>query len=240
MGLCRFYGLRGRHIIKEKRNVAEMNYLWGFMILVGILYASFNGTLPEVTEAAINSAKEAVSLCITMMGVVSFWTGMMRIAEKAGVIEGATKKLMPFLRFLFPRIPGGHPANQYIAANMIANVFGLGWAATPAGLKAMEELAKLEEERGKPGYAPAGEGIFADGKKKGNRKSGRVASNEMCTFLILNISSLQLIPVNMIAYRSQYGSVNPAGIIAPAIVATFVSTLTAVVYCTLKDRKRRV
>ena len=254
MGLCRFYGLRGRHIIKEKRNVAEMNYLWGFMILVGILYASFNGTLPEVTEAAINSAKEAVSLCITMMGVVSFWTGMMRIAEKAGVIEGATKKLMPFLRFLFPRIPGGHPANQYIAANMIANVFGLGWAATPAGLKAMEELAKLEEERGKPGYAPAGEGIFADGKKKGNktgksggelpvsanRKSGRVASNEMCTFLILNISSLQLIPVNMIAYRSQYGSVNPAGIIAPAIVATFVSTLTAVVYCKLKDRKRRV
>ena len=85
MGLCRFYGLRGRHIIKEKRNVAEMNYLWGFMILVGILYASFNGTLPEVTEAAINSAKEAVSLCITMMGVVSFWTGMMRIAEKAEI-----------------------------------------------------------------------------------------------------------------------------------------------------------
>ncbi len=118
----------------------------------------------------------------------------------------------------------------------------------------MEELAKLEEERGTPGYAPAGEGIFADGKKKGNktdksggelpvsanRKSGRVASNEMCAFLIMNISSLQLIPVNMIAYRSQYGSVNPAGIIAPAIVATFVSTLTAVVYCTLKDRKRRV
>ncbi len=117
----------------------------------------------------------------------------------------------------------------------------------------MEELAKLEEERGTPGYAPAGEGIFPDGKKKGNKagksavelpvaangKSGRIASNEMCTFLILNISSLQLIPVNMIAYRSQYGSVNPAGIIAPVIVATFVSTLTAVVYCKGKDRKRR-
>ena len=118
----------------------------------------------------------------------------------------------------------------------------------------MEELAKLEAERGTPGYVSAGEGIFADGKKKGNKtgksgvelpvvangKSGRVASNEMCTFLILNISSLQLIPVNMIAYRSQYGSVNPAGIIAPAIVATFVSTAVAVVYCKVKDGRRRV
>ena len=104
-----------------------------------------------------------------------------------------------------------------------ANVLGLGWAATPAGLKAMEELAKLEEERGTPGYTSVDE--------------RRVASNEMCTFLILNISSLQLIPVNMIAYRQQYGSVNPAGIIAPAIVATFVSTLTAVVYCKGKNRR---
>ena len=113
-----------------------------------------------------------------------------------------------------------------------ANVLGLGWACTPAGLKAMEELAKLEEERGNPAY-------LTDGKGAGGKQE-RIASNEMCTFLILNISSLQLIPVNMIAYRSQYGSVNPAGIIAPAIVATFVSTLMAVVYCKGKDRKRRV
>ena len=110
---------------------------------------------------------------------------------------------------------------------------------TQGGLKAMEELAKLEAERGTPGFASEGGGIFAEGEKKRNKagKSGRVASNEMCTFLILNISSLQLIPVNMIAYRSQYGSVNPAGIIAPAIVATFVSTAVAVVYCKVKDRK---
>ena len=153
----------------------------------------------------------------------------------------------------FPRIPKGHPAREYIATNLIANVLGRWMGVHAAGLKAMEELAKLEEERGTPGYALAGEGIFSDGKKKGNKagksavelpvaangKSGRVASNEMCTFLILNISSLQLIPVNMIAYRQQYGSVNPAGIIGPAIVATFVSTLTAVVYCKGKGRKRR-
>ena len=126
---------------------------------------------------------------------------------------------------------------------------------TQGGLKAMEELAKLEEERETPGYAAGGKGILADERKRQNRagknggelsvvtsgKSGRIANNEMCTFLILNISSLQLIPVNMIAYRSQYGSVNPAGIIAPAIVATFISTLVAVVYCKMKNsRKRRV
>lgn len=113
---------------------------------------------------------------------------------------------------------------------------------TQGGLKAMEELAKLEAERGTPGY------VSADGTAKGGvetvdgkkGKQGRIASNEMCTFLILNISSLQLMPVNMIAYRSQYGSVNPAGIIAPAIVATFVSTAVAVVYCKVKDRRRRV
>ena len=124
---------------------------------------------------------------------------------------------------------------------------------TQGGLKAMEELAKLEAERGTPGYAPEGKGIFEDGRKMRNKehkngselsvdtsgKSGRVASNEMCTFLILNISSLQLIPVNMIAYRSQYGSVNPAAIVGPAIVATFISTMVAVVYCKLKGRKRR-
>ena len=119
--------------------------------------------------------------------------------------------------------------------------------------KTLEELAKLEAERGTPGYVSAGKGIFEDGRKMRNKagkngselpvdtsgKSGRVASNEMCTFLILNISSLQLIPVNMIAYRQQYGSVNPAGIIAPAIVATIVSTLTAVVYCKVKNRKQK-
>lgn len=188
-----------------------MNYLWGMMIITGVVYAAFNGTLPEVTEAALSSAKEAVTLSITMMGIMSFWVGIMRIAENAGIIEGATKKLMPVLHFLFPDIPKGHPANQYIATNMIANVFGLGWAATPAGLKAMEELSDLQKERKKTDL--------------------HIASKEMCIFLIINISSLQLIPVNMIAYRQQYGSVDAAGIIAPAIIATCISTAAAIIFC---------
>ena len=116
-----------------------MNYLWAFMILTGVVFAAFNGKLPAVTEAALNSAKEAVSLCITMMGVMSFWVGLMKIAEKTGMIAGLSKKMKPILHFFFPQIPEGHPANDYIATNMIANIFGLGWEATPAGLAAMKE-----------------------------------------------------------------------------------------------------
>ena len=118
------------------------------------------------------------------------------------------------------------------------------------GVKAMEALTQLERERGNPAYISAdgksakgwnkGTGHLDNVSEVGKNTRERVASNEMCTFLILNISSLQLIPVNMIAYRQQYGSVNPAGIIAPAIVATFVSTAVAVVYCKVRDRKRRV
>ncbi len=208
-----------------------LNYLWGIMILAGIVYGAIHGKMPEITEAALSSAQEAVTLCITMTGVMSLWVGLMEIAEKSGLIQAATRKIQPFVQLMFPRIPQGHPARKYITMNIIANIFGLGWAATPAGLKAMEELAKLEEERGNPAY-------LGDGKGTGGKRE-RIASNEMCTFLILNISSLQLIPVNMIAYRQQYGSVNPAGIIGPAIVATFISTLVAVVYCKGKDRRRR-
>ena len=217
-----------------------MNYLWGFMIVSGIVYAALTGTLPEVTQAAIDSSKEAVTLCITMTGVMALWMGLMRIAEKSGIIAGAVKGMKPLLRFLFPGIPKNHLANQYIAENFIANVFGLGWAATPAGIRAIEELEKLEEDR------RAGKDDMVYSEKRGlrERKKRKVravpkgtASNEMCTFLILNISSLQLIPVNMIAYRSQYGSVNPAAIVGPAIVATMVSTLVAILYCKVLDRK---
>ncbi len=213
------------------KEVFMLNYIWAFMILIGVVYGAFTGKMAEVTSAALDSAGDAVSLCITMIGVMALWVGLMEIAQKSGLIAKLTRGIQPFISFLFPRIPKGHPAREYIATNLIANVLGLGWACTPAGLKAMEELAKLEAERGTAGYLS---NHSTDGRRE------RVASSEMCTFLILNISSLQLIPVNMIAYRQQYGSVNPAGIIAPAIVATFVSTLTAVVYCKMKDRKRKI
>lgn len=195
-----------------------MNYLWAGMIFAGVIYASFHGTLPEVTTAALDSAKEAVALCIAMLGVLSFWMGLMKIAERAGMIAGFTKRLKPILRFLFPNLPREHIVNEYLSTNIVANIFGLGWAATPAGLKAMEELQKLNEERC---------------KKYGTNRFRNVdlATDEMCDFLIINISSLQLVPVTIIAYRAQYGSVNPTEIMGPAIAATAVGTITAILFC---------
>lgn len=203
-----------------------LNAIWAVMILLAVVYAAFTGHMSEVTNAALDSAGEAISLCITMAGVVALWMGLMEIAKKAGLVQKLTRSIGPFLSFMFPGIPRNHPAREYIATNIIANILGLGWACTPAGLKAMEELAKLEAQRGTAGYA--GE----------NTQVQRRASNEMCNFLILNISSLQLIPVNMIAYRSQYGSADPTAVIAPAIVATMVSTVTAIFYCKYKDRRK--
>lgn len=194
-----------------------MNALWAGMMLMAIIYGTFHGTIPAVTQAALDSAKEAVSLCITMLGILSFWMGLMQVGSASGLIGRMTRGIHPALRWLFPRIPEDHPALEQIAVNCIANVLGLGWAATPAGLKAMEELSALEKKR--RAY-PAG-----------------VASDEMCTFLILNISSLQLIPVNIIAYRSQYGSVDPAAIIGPAIVATMVSTGVGVIFCLIMQKR---
>ena len=195
-----------------------LNYIWAFMIMLGVIYAACTGRMSDVTNGALDSVGEAISLCITMAGVMALWMGLMEIAKEAGLIAKMTKGISPFLNFMFPGIPKGHSARGYIATNIIANMLGLGWACTPAGLRAMEELAKLEEERGNPKH---------------------IASNEMCTFLIINISSLQLIPVNMIAYRSQYGSANPTAIIAPAIFATLCSTLVAIIYCKAKDRGHR-
>lgn len=204
-----------------------MNYLWAGMILVGVVYAAFTGRLPDVTTAALDSAKEAVTLCITMLGVMSFWMGLMKIAEQAGVISAFTKSLRPALRVLFPNLPKEHVVNAYLATNMVANIFGLGWAATPAGLKAMEELQKINEEN-----------CLRYGE---NEYRGRdIATKEMCDFLIINISSLQLVPINIIAYRAQYGSATPTDIMGPAIAATTVGTVVAVIFCKLMpDNKIR-
>jgi len=200
-----------------------LNYLWAGMILVGIVFGAFNGRMQDITNAALDSSKEAVTLCITMIGVMAFWTGIMEIASKAGIIRMASRKMRPLVRFLFPGMPEGHKAEEHITTNFIANFLGLGWAATPAGLRAMEELGRLEDDR-RAGRAPG------PVRKKG------VAGNEMCTFLIINISSLQLIPMNVIAYRSQYGSPDPAAIIGAGILATMVSTGAAVVFCRMMAR----
>lgn len=199
-----------------------LNYLWALMILIGIAVGICNGRIEDLGNGALEAAGSAVTLCITMLGIMSLWMGLMQIARASGLLERMTKGMRPVIRFLFPDLPAESPAGEYIATNMIANLLGLGWAATPAGLKAMQELGEVEKERRKKKHLSVEEGT---------------ASKEMCIFLIMNISSLQLIPINMIAYRSQYGSANPAGIIVPAIMATFLSTLAAVIFCKWKGKK---
>lgn len=191
-----------------------LNYLWSIMILVGMVWGAVNGSLDSVTQGLLDSAKEAVTLGITMLGIMSFWCGIMEVGRKAGLIGWLTGKMDPVLRFLFPKLTKDHPARSPIAVNMIANMLGLGWAATPAGLEAMKAL-KENQPAGSPRH---------------------IATNEMCTFLILNISSLQLIPINMVAYRSQYGSADPMAVLGPALAATAMSTLAAVVFCKVVER----
>lgn len=207
-----------------------LNFLWGAMILIGVVYAVLSGNAEALTEAVLSSAKEGISLCITMAGVMALWMGLMEIAGQAGLVDKMTKGIRPLLRGLFPRIPVGHKALEYIATNMIANILGLGWACTPAGIKAMEALAQLERERGNPEYQKQ-----ADEPAKLVAMT-RSASDEMCTFLIVNISSLQLLPVSILAYRSQYGSANPAAVVGPAIVATLISSAAAMLFCVVRNR----
>ena len=180
-----------------------LNYVWAGMIVIGIVVAGITGRMGDVTNAALESAKEAIQLCITMLGIMGMWTGLMKIAEKAGMIQGLSRRMRPFLRYLFPSLSPESKAMEYISTNVIANILGLGWAATPAGIKAMEELQKANPEK-------------------------HIASKEMCMFMIFNMSSLQIISVNLIAYRSQYHSANPSEIIAPGLLATILTTVVGV------------
>lgn len=194
-----------------------LNYLWSAMILLGILWGAVNGRLDEVTMGMLDGAKDGVSLCLTMLGMMSFWSGILEIGNQAGLIEWLSQKMRPVIRFLFPRLDPKAPAAKHICVNMIANMLGLGMAATPAGLQAMKELQKKEEQK--------------TGQKTG------IASREMCVFLIINVSSLQLIPVNIIAYRSQYASANPSAIVGPALAATLISTAAGILFCKLMDSR---
>lgn len=189
-----------------------LNYIWSFMIIFSVLFSGFSGGMNAITTSALNGAEEAVTICIKMCGIVAMWMGIMRIAEKSKLIDLLTLKMTPLLNFLFPSIPVNHPARKYIATNFIANFLGLGWAATPPGLKAMIELQKLNKEKSRATYA-------------------------MCMFLVINISSIQLIPIEIISYRTIYGSTNPTEIIVPSMIATTFSTLVAIIFCKFMQRK---
>lgn len=179
-----------------------VNVIWAIMAVIGIVYAMFNGTMAEVNEALFKSADEAVKLSIGLISVLVFWLGIMKVAEKANILHWLAALFRPIIYRLFPEIPKGHPAIGYILSNITANIFGLGSAATPIGLKAMEEMKKLNKSN--------------------------VASRSMITFLALNTSSLTLIPTTVIAIRMQYGATSPTEIVGTTIVATVASTTAAI------------
>lgn len=180
-------------------------------MLIGIIYGCLTGNLSSLTESILQGASDSVTLCITMLGILSMWSGFLKIAEKSGILERLNHKLYPILHFLFPDIPQNHPVNGYLSTNIIANVMGLGWAATPAGLLAIKELAALNP-----------------------RKDG-AASRDICTFMVLNISSLQLVPVTILAYRQQYQSSHPEIILGPAFLATAISTLAGILFAKISS-----
>jgi spore maturation protein A len=180
-----------------------VNYIWVGLTLIGLVFAAINGTMNEVNEAIFKGASEAVALCISLISVLVFWLGMMKIAEDSGLLKKLTALFKPFVKRIFPEVPTNHPALGYILSNMMANMFGLGNAATPLGIKAMEQLKELN-----------------GGKNE--------ASRSMVTFLALNTASVTLVPTMVIAIRMKYESVSPTDIVGPTLVTTVLSAIAAI------------
>ncbi len=181
-----------------------LNYIWSGMLLIGFVVGIINGRLSHVTSAVLDSSKAAVDLSIALLGVMCLWTGVMEIASRAGLIKTIANLIKPVTNMLYPGVPRDHPAMASIVMNMVANFFGLGNAATPLGLKAMNELQKLNPDKG-------------------------TATDDMCMFLIINTSSIQLIPATLIALRSAAGSSEPTVIIGAVWVTTVCTTVTGIV-----------
>ncbi|WP_448820417.1 nucleoside recognition domain-containing protein [Cetobacterium sp.] len=191
-----------------------INAIWVGLILIGIVISMFTGTVQGVTDSVVSSAKTAVEISIGLIGIMSFWLGLMKVAEKAGLVQLLGKALRPLMRLLFPEIPENHPANGSIVANIAANFLGLGNAATPLGIKAMQELQDLNENKDE-------------------------ATDAMVLFLAINTSSVTLVSSSVLAYRAAANSANVSEIIAPTIVATLISTTVAIISCKMLQKLKK-
>lgn len=181
-----------------------INYIWFFMILAGVITAASKGEIHLVTEGVLQGSEQAVLVAAGLIGIISFWSGVMKIAQDAGLIEALAKLLGPLARRLFPDVPANHPAMGSLLLAMSANLLGLGNACTPLGLKAMDQLQELN-------------------------KNKDTASDAMCTFMAITSSSLTVIPTTIIALRLTHGSQVPTDIIGPLVVATACSTIVTIV-----------
>jgi len=188
-----------------------LNHLWLGMLLVAVLVGGFTGHLKETADGAIESAKTAVTLALGLVGVMTLWLGIMRLAERAGLVSVLARAVRPLLRWLFPEVPADHPAMGSMVMNIAANVLGLNNAATPLGLRAMRDLETLNPSPG-------------------------TATNAMCTFLAINTGSVQLISVNAIAVLAAAGSKNPTAIVGTTLVATFFSSVAGLVVVKVLER----
>lgn len=180
-----------------------LNYIWFGLMMIALIVGAINGKLTEVTNAAVNSAATSVEIALGLIGIMAMWLGIMKIAEEGGLIKMLARAIRPVARFLFPEIPDGHPAIGSMMMNVTANWLGLGNAATPLGLKAMDELQSLN-------------------KKKDT------ASNSMVTFLAINTASITFIPMTVIAVRTELGSANPFEIISTAVFASTCACIAAI------------
>jgi len=183
--------------------IPMINLIWLMMILIGFVFAAVNGKIEVVTQAAFDGAATGVTVCFGLISVLVFWMGMMKMAEDAGLLGRIAKLLGPVVGFLFPDVPKNHPAMGYILSNMSANLLGLGNAATPMGIKAMQQLQELNPDK-------------------------QTASPAMCTLLALNTASITIIPTTLIAIRLNYHSANATEIVGTTLMATIIATLAAI------------
>jgi spore maturation protein A len=188
-----------------------LSYIWFGLMAIALVVAAFNGTAEAVTRGAVESAATAVQIAIGLVGIMTLWLGMMRVAEAAGLVSLVGRALRPLLRWLFPEVPPGHPAAGAIVLALAANMLGLNNAATPLGIKAMEELQDLNPDK-------------------------ETASNGMVTLMAVTTAGVQLIPASMIGVLAAAGSVNPTAIIAPTILATSAGTIAAVIAARMLER----
>jgi spore maturation protein SpmA len=195
-----------------KSKPAAINTIWLFLVVVSVAVAAYTGKMDETTKASFESAKSAVTLAIGLIGVMALWLGIIKVAEEAGLMKVIARGLRPVMVRLFPDVPADHPAMSAMIMNFAANILGLGNAATPIGIKAMQELDKLNTEKG-------------------------TATNAMCLFLAINTSAITLLPLGVITVRSSAGAANPASIFLPTLLTTCFSTCVAIVAAKLLQRR---
>lgn len=188
-----------------------MSKLWSFFIIFGVVISIINNNICNITDTVISSGKDALTIAVTMYGIVPIWCGIMKIAEYSGILKFLTKSMYPIMKRLFPDIPKNSSALKHISTNISANILGLGWAATPSGIEAMKSLSELNHKKND-------------------------ASRSMCMFMVINMSSVQLITINILAYRTNYGSTSPALVILPGIIATLISTAVGIITVKIAER----